>query len=176
MCSYGCHIIPRPHDKSLCYNGGDTRIVVVDRQSSLSDLHARLSHTLLNGNNFTLEYQLLNEDLDSLVSVTTYEDLEHMIEEYDRTMLASTNLKSPRLRLFLFLDKIETAASMGSLLDDDVKSGIWFNADFLSRGLSDSAAVDNLLELYNIPQNDSFADLEPQNAIRKMHSKCLIHR
>ncbi|MEJ1538787.1 hypothetical protein, partial [Escherichia coli] len=25
MCSYGGHIFPRPHDKTLCYVGGDTR-------------------------------------------------------------------------------------------------------------------------------------------------------
>ncbi|XP_060170669.1 uncharacterized protein LOC132601605 [Lycium barbarum] len=119
MCSYGGHIIPRLHDKSLFYVGGDTRIVVVDHQASLFDLLTRLSHSLLNGNKFTLKYQLPNEDLDSLVSVTTYQDLKHMI--------------------------IETAASMDSLLDHDIKSGTWFidvrnNADLLSRGLSDSAA------------------------------------
>ncbi|OIS96313.1 PREDICTED: uncharacterized protein LOC109236250 [Nicotiana attenuata] len=167
MCSYGGHIIPRPHDKSLCYIGGDTRIVVVDRLSSLYDIHARLSHTLLNGNKFAIKYQLPNEDLDSLVSVTSDEDLQHMIEAYDRAMLVSPNLKPSRLRLFLFLEKIETAASMGCLLDD-AKSETWFvdafnNAGFISRGLSDSAAVDNLLELHNIPDNDSFADLEAQN-------------
>lgn len=85
MCSYGGHIIPRPHDKSLCYLGGETRIVVVDRHSSLSSLSSRLSRTLLDGRSFTLKYQLPNEDLDSLVSITTDEDLENMIEEYDRT-------------------------------------------------------------------------------------------
>nr|DAD27161.1 TPA_asm: hypothetical protein HUJ06_028629 [Nelumbo nucifera] len=30
MCTYGGHIVPRPHDKSLCYLGGDTVIVAVD--------------------------------------------------------------------------------------------------------------------------------------------------
>ncbi|KAL0462314.1 UNVERIFIED_CONTAM: hypothetical protein Slati_0119000 [Sesamum latifolium] len=83
MCSYGGHIIPRPHDKSLCYVGGDTRIVVVDRHSSLAELHSRLSHILLNGRHFSLKYQLPNEDLDSLISLSTDEDLENMmIEEY----------------------------------------------------------------------------------------------
>ncbi|KAK7255410.1 hypothetical protein RIF29_28819 [Crotalaria pallida] len=43
MCSYGGHIVPRPHDKSLYYVGGDTRIVVVDRTTSLADLSTRLS-------------------------------------------------------------------------------------------------------------------------------------
>ncbi|XP_009774017.1 uncharacterized protein [Nicotiana sylvestris] len=181
MCSYGGHIIPRPHDKSLFYIGGDTRIVVVDRLSSLSDIHTRLSHTLLNGNKFTLKYQLPNEDLDSIVSVTTEEDLQHMIEAYDRAMLVSPNLRPSRLRLFLFLEKIETAASMSSLLAD-AKSETWFvdafnNAGFISRGLSDSAVVDNLLELDNFPESDSFADLEARNheslaknAIQEVHS------
>ncbi|KAK4350071.1 hypothetical protein RND71_029384 [Anisodus tanguticus] len=163
MCSYGGHIIPRPHDKSLCYVGGDTRIVVADRQSYLSDLQARLSHTLLNGRGFSLKYQLPNEDLDSLVSVTTDEDLDNMVEEYDRAMAASP-LKPSRLRLFLFLAKPETAASMGCLLADS-KSETWFvdalnNASLLSRGLSDSAAEGNFLQLESIPKSDSGVNLD----------------
>ncbi|PQP96648.1 uncharacterized protein Pyn_39358 [Prunus yedoensis var. nudiflora] len=104
MCSYGGHIVPRPHDKSLCYVGGDTRIVVVDRHTSLSDLSNRLSKTLLNGRPFTLKYQLPSEDLDSLISVTTDEDLDNMIDEYDRTATNNSNSSSKpsRLRLFLF--------------------------------------------------------------------------
>lgn len=163
ICSYGGHIIPRPHDKSLCYVGGDTRIVVADRQSSLSDLQCRLSHTLLNGRGFSLKYQLPNEELDSLVSVTTDEDLDNMIEEYDRAMSASP-LKPSRLRLFLFLAKPETAASMGCLLADS-KSETWFvdalnNASLLSRGLSDSAAEGNFLDLERIPKSDSGVNLD----------------
>ncbi|KAL2542544.1 Octicosapeptide/Phox/Bem1p family protein [Abeliophyllum distichum] len=84
MCSYGGHIVPRPHDKSLCYIGGDTRMIVIDRHSSLSDLHHRLSKTLLSNQPFTLKYQLPNEDLDSLISVASDEDLEIMVEEYDQ--------------------------------------------------------------------------------------------
>ncbi|KAL8188710.1 hypothetical protein R6Q57_029730 [Mikania cordata] len=147
MCSYGGHIIPRPHDKTLCYIGGETRIVVADRHTSLADLCSRLSATLLNGRHFTLKYQLPTEDLDSLVSVTTDEDLENMVEEYDRLINAS---KPSRLRLFLFLTKPEATASMGSLLDD-AKSETWFVdalnvAGLLPRGLSDPTTVDNLLE------------------------------
>ncbi|KAL3640751.1 hypothetical protein CASFOL_015719 [Castilleja foliolosa] len=156
MCSYGGHIIPRPHDKSLSYIGGDTRIVVADRRSSLSELHSRLSQTLLNGRHFTLKYQLPAEDLDSLISLSTDEDLDNMIEEYDRTATISTTSASPlkppsRLRLFLFPSMPETAASMGSLLDD-AKSETWFvdalnGAGLLPRGLSESAAIDTLLDL-----------------------------
>ncbi|KAI3780412.1 hypothetical protein L2E82_10393 [Cichorium intybus] len=152
MCSFGGHIIPRPHDKSLCYMGGDTRIVVADRHTSLADLCSRLSTTLLHGRQFTLKYQLPSEDLDSLVSLTSDEDLDCMIEEYDRLNASNPSTKPSRLRLFLFLSKPETAASMGSLLDD-AKSETWFvdalnGAGLLPRGLSDSATtnIDNLLE------------------------------
>nr|XP_043629735.1 leucine-rich repeat extensin-like protein 2 [Erigeron canadensis] len=151
MCSYGGHIIPRPHDKSLCYMGGETRIVVADRHTSLQDLCSRLSTTLLHGRHFSLKYQLPSEDLDSLVSITTDEDLENMIEEYDRLNSSNPITNKPlRLRLFLFLTKPETAASMGSLLDD-AKSETWFvdalnGAGLLPRGFSDTASIDNLLE------------------------------
>ncbi|KAM1717231.1 hypothetical protein ACFX11_025091 [Malus domestica] len=97
ICSYDSHI-PRPHDKSLCYVGGESRIIVVERHSILFDLCSRLSQTLFNGRCFSLKYQLPNEDLDSLISVTTDEDLDNMVEEYDRTASASPH-KPSRLRL-----------------------------------------------------------------------------
>ncbi|KAJ0989197.1 hypothetical protein J5N97_007553 [Dioscorea zingiberensis] len=158
MCSYGGHIVPRPTDKSLCYLGGETRIVVVDRHSTLSDLSARISRSLLGNRPFTLKYQLPNEDLDSLISVTTDEDLDNMIEEYDRLLLSNPNpSRSSRIRLFLFPSKPDSApSSMGSLIDDS-KSETWFvdalnNAigvgGGLPRGLSaDSASVNCLLGL-----------------------------
>ncbi|CAK9136929.1 unnamed protein product [Ilex paraguariensis] len=174
MCSYGGHIIPRPHDKSLSYVGGDTRIVALDRHSSLLSLSSRLSCTLLNGRQFTLKYQLPNEDLDSLISVSTDEDLENMIEEYDRTTSTSP-LKPSRLRLFLFLAKPETAASMGSLLDD-VKSETWFvdalnDAGLLPRGVSDSAAIDTLLEFDGNANNESCREMEGEAKIESLDGK-----
>jgi len=167
MCSYGGHIMPRPHDKSLCYVGGDTRIVVVDRSSSLRDLCSRLSRTILNGRPFTLKYQLPNEDLDNLITVTSDEDLDNMIEEYDRIASASSTMKpsSSRLRVFLFFTKPDTTLSMGSLLDD-AKSETWFvdalnNSGILSRGVSDSAG-DSFVNLDNVPASDSSNNLESQ--------------
>ncbi|KDP35167.1 hypothetical protein JCGZ_10701 [Jatropha curcas] len=165
MCSYGGHIIPRPHDKSLCYVGGDTRMVVVDRHTSLSSLTSRLSRTLLDGRPFSLKYQLPHEDLDSLVSVTTDEDLDNMVEEYDRITSSCSSASAPnsRIRLFIFFTKPETAASMGSLLDD-AKSETWFvdalnNTCLISRNLSDSATIDCLVNLDNNHRNH---DLEAQ--------------
>ncbi|CAN6972071.1 hypothetical protein IGI04_035077 [Brassica rapa subsp. trilocularis] len=130
MCSYNGHILPRPHDKSLCYMGGDTRIIALERTSSLSSLITRLSNTLLNGRSFTLKYQLPSEDLDSLISVTTDEDLDNMIEEYDRTI---SSAKPSRLRLFLFTAKPEATQSMCQILESSAKSDDWF-LNALNRG------------------------------------------
>ncbi|URD85500.1 PB1 domain containing protein [Musa troglodytarum] len=161
MCSYGGRIVPRPSDKSLCYLGGETRIVVVDRHSSLADLSAKLSRNLHGGRAFSLKYQLPNEDLDSLISVATDEDLDNMVEEYDRILASSAagtggSTRSSRLRLFLFPSKPGTSptSSIGSLLDDS-KSETWFvdalNSAMNGMGInglsSDSASVNCLLGL-----------------------------
>ncbi|KAL9246253.1 hypothetical protein vseg_019811 [Gypsophila vaccaria] len=156
MCSYGGHIIPRPHDKTLCYVGGDTRMVVLDRSSTtLTSLLHRLSSTLLHhhhhhtpssSSSFHLKYQLPHEDLDSLITVSTDEDLENLIDEYDRLSKASP--KPGRIRLFLFPSRPDGAHSVGPLRSDD-----WFlnalngsNSD-LHRGYSDPALVNSLLGL-----------------------------
>ncbi|KAJ6765034.1 OCTICOSAPEPTIDE/PHOX/BEM1P FAMILY PROTEIN [Salix koriyanagi] len=143
---------PRSHPADGTFNetlppvpGGETRMVAIDRNSSLATLSSRLSRTLLNGRPFTLKYQLPQEDLDSLVSVTTDEDLDNMIEEYDRINASS---------------KPETAASMGSLLDD-AKSETWFvdalnGSGLIPRNLSDSATLECLVTL------GSEQDLEAQ--------------
>ncbi|OMO51276.1 Phox/Bem1p [Corchorus capsularis] len=155
MCSYGGTIVPRPHDKVLCYIGGDTRMVVVDRHTSLPSLHHRLSLSLLHGRPFTLKYQLPSEDLDSLISVTTDEDLENMIDEYDRTCSQTTPAsKSSRIRLFLFPLNPEgtqaTSHSIGPIINNSTKSDEWFlnalnGAGLLNRGFSDSATNVNCL-------------------------------
>ncbi|XP_059649672.1 protein PAL OF QUIRKY-like [Cornus florida] len=165
MCSYGGRIVPRPHDKSLCYVGGDTRMVVVDRNSTLSDLTNRLSKTLLNGRSFNLKYQLPNEDLDSLISVTTDEDLDNMIEEHDRlTNTTTTASKSSRVRLFLFPSKSDSASSIGSLLENSTKSEDWFlNAlNGATDGFSDAATMNCLLGLGDDVSNSSGKDVEAQ--------------
>ncbi|XP_023769302.1 uncharacterized protein LOC111917899 [Lactuca sativa] len=144
MCSYGGHIVPRPQTKSLCYAGGETRIVAVDRRttaSTISSLTHHLSRALYGNRPFTLKYQLPNEDLDSLISITTDEDLQNMLEEHDR--IASSPTPS-RIRLFLFPTRPE---SVGSLLLDP-KSETWFSdalksTMIINRGLSDGSGMGN---------------------------------
>ncbi|KAL8472626.1 hypothetical protein ACS0TY_029088 [Phlomoides rotata] len=139
MCSYGGHIVPRPHDKSLFYATGETRIVSVDRRTtaaSLSALSTHLSRTLFHNRSFHLKYQLPNEDLDSLISVISDEDLANMIEEHDRIAPPA------RIRLFLFPVKPE---SVGSALLDP-KSESWFSdalksTRFLQKGQSEDSGL-----------------------------------
>ncbi|XP_021902371.1 uncharacterized protein LOC110817953 [Carica papaya] len=133
MCSFGGKILPRPHDNQLRYVGGDTRIVAVNRSISFSSLLTKLSKLSGTGGNVSVKYQLPNEDLDSLISVTTDEDLENMMEEYDR-LAQNQNPRSDRLRLFLFnKGDGSTASSIGSLLDGSANREHWF-LDALNSG------------------------------------------
>ncbi|XP_019154965.1 PREDICTED: uncharacterized protein LOC109151402 isoform X2 [Ipomoea nil] len=121
MCSYGGHIVPRPQTNTFFYAGGETRIIAVDRLTtafSLASLTAHLSRSLYNNRPFYLKYQLPDEGLDSLISVTTDEDLQNMLEEHDRSA-SSTSPNPSRIRLFLFPVKPE------SLLDSKAES--WFS-------------------------------------------------
>ncbi|KAM7487669.1 hypothetical protein LguiB_025153 [Lonicera macranthoides] len=151
MCSYGGHIVPRLHDKSLSYIGGETRIVVIDRHTTLSNLTHRLSKILqYNTQSFILKYQLPNEDLDSLISINTGEDLENMIDEYDRLSSATKNINSSRLRIFIFPSKPDSGSSIGSLTENSTKSEDRFlNALDVggTSGFSDSSSVNCLLGL-----------------------------
>ncbi|XP_030528970.1 uncharacterized protein LOC115739831 [Rhodamnia argentea] len=125
MCSFGGKILPRPHDNLLRYVGGDTRIIAVQRATTFNALLNKLSK-LSGTTNFTVKYQLPNEDLDALISVTTDEDVENMMEEYDR-VAHNHNPRSARLRLFLFNKGDESrASSIGSLLDGSSNRDQWF--------------------------------------------------
>ncbi|KAK9936228.1 hypothetical protein M0R45_013079 [Rubus argutus] len=153
MCSFGGKILPRPHDNQLRYVGGDTRIVAVQRAATYSSLLSKLSK--LSGlGNVTVKYQLPNEDLDALISVTTDEDVDNMMEEYDR-ITQNQNPKAARLRLFLFPqaqgdDSTSRTSSISSLLDGSAKRELWFldalnsgasNSSLLERGRSEASSI-----------------------------------
>ncbi|KAL2467229.1 Octicosapeptide/Phox/Bem1p family protein [Abeliophyllum distichum] len=145
MCSFGGKILPRPHDNQLRYVGGDTRIVAVHRHITFSSLLSKLSK-LSGTTNISIKYQLPSEELDSLITVTTDEDIENMMEENDRL---SQNHKTTRLRLFLFsTDAISRASSISSLLDGSAKRQNWFfdalnggSGPVLERGRSEVSSI-----------------------------------
>lgn len=99
LCSLGGRILPRPGDGTLRYAGGDTRIVSVPRGVALGELFGRLAEAYggATGASFAVKYQLPDEGLDALISVSSPEDLDNMIEEYDKLAGAS-----PKLRVFIF--------------------------------------------------------------------------
>ena len=99
MCSYGGKILPRPSDGMLRYVGGHTRIISVRRDVSFNDLVQKMVGTF--GQAVVIKYQLPDEDLDALVSVSCPDDLENMMEEYERLIERCPD-GSPKLRVFLF--------------------------------------------------------------------------
>ncbi|KAE9597130.1 hypothetical protein Lal_00007642 [Lupinus albus] len=136
MCSFGGKILPRPHDNQLRYVGGDTRIVAIHRSISFSALLLKL-FKLSGMTNITVKYQLPNEDLDALISVTTDEDVENMMDEYDR-VARNQNSRSVRLRLFLFPEtepEPSRTNSISSLLNGSANRENWF-LDALNGGVS----------------------------------------
>ncbi|KAG9140370.1 hypothetical protein Leryth_019619 [Lithospermum erythrorhizon] len=147
MCSFGGKILPRPHDNHLRYVGGDTRIVAVNRHSSFMSLMSKLS-MLSSTTDINVKYQLPTEDLDSLITVSSDEDVENMMEEYDRLVLSQ---KSARLRLFLFPNDPGSyngsrPGSISSFLDGSSKREQWFldalNAGSgLERGRSEVSSI-----------------------------------
>ncbi|KAL5205362.1 hypothetical protein ABZP36_033571 [Zizania latifolia] len=96
MCSFGGKVMPRPSDGKLRYVGGVTRLISIPRNFSWNEL---VQKTLKIFNQpHIIKYQLPDEDLDSLISLSCDEDLQNMMEEY--SSLEKVN-SSPRLRIFL---------------------------------------------------------------------------
>lgn len=99
MCSFGGNILPRPSDSALRYVGGQTRIISVRRDISFAELYRKMVE--IYGQNVVIKYQLPDEDLDALVSVSCPDDLENMMDEYEKLLERSPD-GSAKLRLFLF--------------------------------------------------------------------------
>ncbi|XP_056168668.1 uncharacterized protein LOC115694020 isoform X2 [Syzygium oleosum] len=112
LCSYGGRIFPRPSDGKLRYVGGETRIISIRKNLSWEELVKKTS--AICNQPHTIKYQLPGEDLDALISVCSYEDLHHMIEEYQELEKVGT---CQRLRIFLVpLTEIESPNSFEARL------------------------------------------------------------
>ncbi|KAK8699396.1 hypothetical protein V6N13_115484 [Hibiscus sabdariffa] len=101
LCSYGGKILPRYPDGKLRYQGGETRVLAVDRSIPFNELLLKMGE-LCGGKPVSLRCQLPTEDLDALVSITSDEDLANLIEEYDRFASPPSSLK---IRAFFSLPK-----------------------------------------------------------------------
>ncbi|CAO2839870.1 unnamed protein product [Amaranthus hypochondriacus] len=96
LCSFGGRILPRPSDSKLRYVGGETRIISIRKNISWEELTLKTSG--LCNQPHSIKYQLPGEDLDALISVSSDEDLQNMLEEYNGM---EKSAGSPRLRIFL---------------------------------------------------------------------------
>ncbi|XP_022876558.1 uncharacterized protein LOC111394799 [Olea europaea var. sylvestris] len=94
-----CHcdkILPRPVDGHLKYVGGKILVISVPHDIGFQEIMTKLTYQI--HGEMLLKYQLLQEDLDALVSVKSDEDLSRMFNEHDRYESSG----SPKLRAFLF--------------------------------------------------------------------------
>ncbi|XP_044463604.1 uncharacterized protein LOC123194465 [Mangifera indica] len=96
LCSFGGKILPRPSDGMLRYVGGQTRIISVRRDVGFNELVQKMVDTY--GQPVVIKYQLPDEDLDALVSVSCPDDLDNMMDEYEER----SSDGSAKLRVFLF--------------------------------------------------------------------------
>ncbi|KAE8659297.1 Serine/threonine protein kinase, putative isoform 2 [Hibiscus syriacus] len=110
LCSFGGKILPRPIDGKLRYVGGMTRIISIQDCLSWEELVRRTSYIC--NQPHSIKYQLPNEELDALISISSDEDLQNMIEEYH----GLRKLGSKRLRIFLIPnDESESASSLDAI-------------------------------------------------------------
>ncbi|MCD9644830.1 hypothetical protein HAX54_033279 [Datura stramonium] len=117
LCSFGGRIIPRPSDGALRYVGGQTRIISIRRDVSFAELVRKMVDTY--GQDVAIKYQLPDEDLDALVSVSCPEDLENMMDEYEKLVERASD-GSAKLRVFLFSAselELSSVVQLGDLQD-----------------------------------------------------------
>ncbi|CAD6267184.1 unnamed protein product [Miscanthus lutarioriparius] len=96
MCSFDGKILPRPIDGKLRYVGGETRLISITRNFSWNEL---VQKTLtIYSQPHIIKYQLPDEDLDALISLSCDEDFQNMMEEYCSLEKANGSV---RLRIFL---------------------------------------------------------------------------
>ncbi|GAA0185684.1 non-receptor serine/threonine protein kinase [Lithospermum erythrorhizon] len=79
LCSFGGKLLPRPSDRKFRYVGGETRIIRISKEISWKDLWHKT--TAIYNQTHTIKYQLPEEDLEALVTVSSDEDLQNMMEE-----------------------------------------------------------------------------------------------
>ncbi|RWR96091.1 Serine/threonine-protein kinase [Cinnamomum micranthum f. kanehirae] len=147
LCSFGGRILPRPSDGNLRYVGGDTRIITIEKNISWQELRWKtfgICNQLL-----TIKYQLPGEDLDALISVSSDEDLQNMIEEYHGLEWVEG---SKRLRIFLISS---SESENGSFDAEHVQSNSEYNYVAAVNGLQKSSSAHHLVG-HNLESAPSF--------------------
>ncbi|KAL0710719.1 hypothetical protein Bca4012_017697 [Brassica carinata] len=163
LCSFGGRIIPRPRDQKLRYVGGETRIIRISKDISFQELMHKMSEMFPEVR--TIKYQLPGEDLDALVSVSSDEDLQNMMEECN--VFGNGGSEKPRMFLLSSSDIEEGQFGMEAAEgDSEVQYVVAVNGmDLSSRksSLGITAPGSNLDELLhrNTDREISRAATEP---------------
>ncbi|KAE8731464.1 DELLA protein RGL1-like [Hibiscus syriacus] len=115
LCSFGGKILPRPSDRKLRYVGGETRIIRIRKDISWQELKQKI--LAIYDQTEVIKYQLPGDDFDALVSVSSDEDLQNMMEECDELLDKES---SQKLRMFLFSlsDLEDTQFGLGNVGGD----------------------------------------------------------
>ncbi|KAL8147084.1 hypothetical protein AgCh_004706 [Apium graveolens] len=160
LCSFGGKILPRPRDGKLRYVGGETRIIRLRKDISWEEIWQKTTTIYIYTH--SIKYQLPGEDLDALVSVSTDEDLQNMMEECS---VLGDGEGSKKLRMFLFsindLDDTNFGlASSGG--DSEIQYVVAVNGmdiglrrDSNLHGLTTSAANLDELDVQNVARDTS---------------------
>lgn len=167
MCSFGGKILPRVSDGALRYVGGHTRIISVRKDVSFVEFVQKMSD--MYGENVVIKYQLPDEDLDALVSVSCPDDLENMMDEYEKLIERSSD-GSAKLRIFLFSpSELENAglAHIGDLQDVGHKYVEAVNGitDGLSGGGGGRIARNESIESANSALNSDMSGTEGADSL-----------
>ncbi|KAL0910922.1 hypothetical protein M5K25_019018 [Dendrobium thyrsiflorum] len=98
-CKFGGKLMPRLSDGALHYVGGRTRIMVFPRDITLQEFYCKMEDTY--GGPVVICYKLSDQDLHTLVSISSDEELDNMMEECD-SLLEASEYESAKLQVFLF--------------------------------------------------------------------------
>lgn len=101
LCKFGGELSFSTDRGVLRYTSGETKIVSVRRDVSYKEFVQKMEDTC--GQPVVVKYQLpdLDQDLDALISVTNPDDLDYMMNEYERLDRGSSD-GSAKLKVFLF--------------------------------------------------------------------------
>ncbi|KAJ0243622.1 Octicosapeptide/Phox/Bem1p family protein [Hirschfeldia incana] len=159
MCRYGGSIVSLPQAKSPRYVGGDTRIVAVppSAETSVASLVSHLAVALGISYDFKVKYQLPDQELDSLISLETDEDVQIMMEEHGYVTCESLIPKT-RVRLFLFPSESRGGgASQRDPVQCKPEAAVEGDVDWLGIGESSNPSGDEMTQpVLQHPKTDTW--------------------
>uniref|UniRef100_A0ACD5YKD1 Uncharacterized protein n=2 Tax=Avena sativa TaxID=4498 RepID=A0ACD5YKD1_AVESA len=79
ICNFGGRFLPRPSDGELRYIGGDRHLIKISRDISWQEFIYKTTRLIRRAH--TIKYHLPGEQVSMLISITSDDDLRHMIDE-----------------------------------------------------------------------------------------------